>query len=376
MNEKTNDLQYVTAKPTIKSFVGLRLLFAIAIFLHHYDSLRDLQIPGFGGYYDFLFEGFIGVNFFFILSGFVVNYGYGEKLKKHQVTDGQFVFYRFARLWPLHIVTLVMASCVYKAFGAWFTPNFWISISMLQSFVPVTNAAFMFNGLAWSISVEMFFYIAFCGLIYLSKKKKIVLLLVLIGASIVAINYSSQFNNIEWLIYINPFFRLMDFVAGMILSEFFLNMKLDLSKKIWTLLEISSLLLLVFMAYIAVKYSVLIFLRYDLYYIVPISILIFIFANNKGYISDLLSSKGFQFLGGLSFEIYLVHQMIINTLKNQLFDYLTSMNRVLVFTVITFTISVLVAIILHYFIGEPIYKKMRNMWDYFSTNGKGTYTNV
>ena len=376
MKENLAGLPLDISKRSIKSFVGLRSIFALAIFVHHLDILKDMNIPSFDKLYSFLYEGYIGVNFFFILSGFLVTYGYERRIKENKVSESQFIFYRFARLWPLHIVTLIFSSFVYGTFGAWFSQSFWVNIFMLQSFIPVSGAAFSFNGLAWCISVEMFFYIVFCALIYLSRNKKILLLLILMGSSALTIHYSEQFNNISWLIYINPFFRLMDFVAGMILCDIYSNFKFVVSKAAINICEFLAMALLVVCMTLGVCYNVSWLVRYDLYYLIPISILILVFGvgsrldGGGGILSAALSSGMLQYLGNISFEFYLVHQMILYLLKEKMFLYINSLKAVGIYSLLAFSLSVIVASVLHYFIGEPTYKKMRKMWDSISIEKK------
>ena len=51
-------------------------------------------------------------------------------------------------------------------------PNFYVHLFVLQSFVVDNSFAFDFNGVAWSVSNEMFFYFAFIFFISVSKKKR------------------------------------------------------------------------------------------------------------------------------------------------------------------------------------------------------------
>jgi len=85
---------------------------------------------------------------------------------------GLYKFYtsRFARIWPAHIFTMVLVMVLITS-EQWVlgSPNAWLigvmNASLLQSIVPVPAYYFSFNGVAWSISTEAFFYLAFPFLI-------------------------------------------------------------------------------------------------------------------------------------------------------------------------------------------------------------------
>ena len=196
------------------------------------------------------------------------------------------------------------------------------------------------------------------------------------GSSALTIHYSEQFNNISWLIYINPFFRLMDFVAGMILCDIYSNFKFVVSKAAINICEFLAMALLVVCMTLGVCYNVSWLVRYDLYYLIPISILILVFGvgsrldGGGGILSAALSSGMLQYLGNISFEFYLVHQMILYLLKEKMFLYINSLKAVGIYSLLAFSLSVIVASVLHYFIGEPTYKKMRKMWDSISIEKK------
>ena len=50
--------------------------------------------------------------FFFILSGFIITYNYEEKLLEKTTTKRTFWVARIARIYPLHLLTLLIAACI------------------------------------------------------------------------------------------------------------------------------------------------------------------------------------------------------------------------------------------------------------------------
>ena len=114
-------------------------------------------------------RGWLAVDFFFCLSGFIFFCYYSERIAARRIGPGAFAALRISRLYPLHLATLLAV-----ALGQWF-----MRIRFGESFVSSFNDGFhfvinllfasgwgferggSFNGPAWSISVEMLLYAAF-----------------------------------------------------------------------------------------------------------------------------------------------------------------------------------------------------------------------
>jgi peptidoglycan/LPS O-acetylase OafA/YrhL len=112
-------------------------------------------------------SGYVAVGLFYVLSGFVLAYNYAG-LKVH---GRAFYAARFARLYPVYFLALVLALPIFlwKAFGSGEHPirlvaSFMLVPPMLQAWLPQTALAW--NTPAWSISVECFFYLLFPWLIH------------------------------------------------------------------------------------------------------------------------------------------------------------------------------------------------------------------
>ena len=88
----------------INTLTSLRILFALMVFGAHCYVLD----PSFDTH--FFKEGFVGVSFFFILSGFIIAYNYEEKLLEKITTKRTFWVARIARIYPLHLLTLLIAA--------------------------------------------------------------------------------------------------------------------------------------------------------------------------------------------------------------------------------------------------------------------------
>ena len=92
----------------IKPLTSIRFYVMITIFLSHLTFLCSSD-TGRYVYENFLRNGSIGVTLFFVLSGFVISIGYGEKFKEYGVKD--YILFqkkRIVKIYPLYLVTMII----------------------------------------------------------------------------------------------------------------------------------------------------------------------------------------------------------------------------------------------------------------------------
>ena len=156
----------------INTLTSLRILFALMVFGAHCYVLD----PSFDTH--FFKEGFVGVSFFFILSGFIIAYNYEEKLLEKITTKRTFWVARIARIYPLHLLTLLIAACIggyvqYNDTTDWIK-HFAASTFLLQPFFPSADYFFSFNSPSWSLGCEQLFYFCFPLIIpFLNSKRNL-----------------------------------------------------------------------------------------------------------------------------------------------------------------------------------------------------------
>jgi len=104
------------------------------------------------------------VDFFFVLSGFVIAIAYRERLERGAI--GMFLLRRIGRLWPLHLATLLATMLMALAGGlvglgvdGFFWPAVPANLTMTHGWGLVDRLTW--NGPSWSISTEMFAYLLF-----------------------------------------------------------------------------------------------------------------------------------------------------------------------------------------------------------------------
>src|ERR1700681_3354917 len=90
---------------------GMRGIAALTVMVFHYTSHTD---------YELLKNAPVAVDLFFILSGFVLCFSYGDKIYKNEIGFMEFMLRRLIRLYPMLILGLLIgtiAVCLFSLFG-------------------------------------------------------------------------------------------------------------------------------------------------------------------------------------------------------------------------------------------------------------------
>lgn len=157
---------------TIDALTGIRAFAAIWVVLYHFKADLYAIAPGSHRWTSWLVDnGYLGVDLFFALSGFILSYNYlhrlggGWTLKKH----GEFLWLRLARVYPVQLFTLnAFVLLLVGAHVAGFSLHLtnldtsvraWVeNVFMVQAWWGQQES---FNGQAWSVSSEWFAYLLF-----------------------------------------------------------------------------------------------------------------------------------------------------------------------------------------------------------------------
>ena len=174
----------------------------------------------------FLKLGDYGVAFFFVLSGFVLTYSLRPGTAK-----STFYWRRFARIYPLHFVTLLLAIPVFYSFTPdpqdWWVKPFGggillLSVFLLQGWSRDPAILFSGNPAAWTLTVEAFFYALHpflaMGLTRMGRRGALVAAGV-IAAVTIGIRIVIQLDPTGWVAMLPlPILRLNEFALGMCLA--------------------------------------------------------------------------------------------------------------------------------------------------------------
>lgn len=302
---------------------GLRGISVIAVILYHYGFNI---FPG----------GFLGVDIFFVISGFLITQIIKDKIINKKFSYTEFIIKRSRRILPcLFLVITITIFCSYFFMTPSYYANF--SISVISTIFFVSNFFFWeqinyFNDLAiitpllhtWSLSIEEQFYIFYpfiMWLAYVKGSKKIFLFILFIfflssiflSSSLGSLT-SKYFNNIEWhwlnptsaSFYFTPF-RAWEIIIGCIAALIYKD------------LIIKSLLrdIVCFISLVVVIFSFSYFTKNSpmpsYLSLIPTLAIFFLilFNNKKNYTYKILSYKGLAFIGLISYSLYLWHQPVL-----------------------------------------------------------------
>ncbi|MBI9098404.1 MAG: acyltransferase [Spirochaetaceae bacterium] len=351
----------------IKPLTSLRFIFALMVFFHHLIFLISKENELFMKMYKYVFEkGYIGVGFFFILSGYILTHVYKNQIIKNEFNLKRFYIYRIARIYPLHFITLMLSipltiGILKKTPFSW-TQKFLENILLVQSMIPKRHHYFSFNIVSWSISSEMFFYLLFPFLIILILKldlRKISILLTIIIVTTVSLMLVIKEDLHHALFYINPLFRLGDFLIGIILYRFSTKFSFSSIGKA-TILEFTSIILL--LLFFSGSSHIPQVFQFSVYYWLPIAFIIVIFSKQKGKISELLSKRVFLLLGEISYGFYLFHLLIIkySVMINNKYNII---KNEFVLAVIILILSIFVSYLSFHLIEKRFNRKIRRLFE-------------
>jgi peptidoglycan/LPS O-acetylase OafA/YrhL len=307
---------------------ALRGIFCLVVILYHLNEVLDsILINNF-----IVKNGLIVVDFFFLISGFVISYNYSNKISSLENLL-KFQLKRFIRLYPLHLVMLGIFSLVeiIKLFfyiRTGITPNhlifstnnietFIINIFLLQGFI--LNSTF--NTPSWSISQEFYIYFIYGLTAYFVKDKKkifVIFFLILVSSYFFMQKYELQK---ETNIY-GSIRCIFCFFLGASLSIIKKNMRTSINiffSNIINLLILSLIFLSIFN---------------ELYLPTVLLFAIFIITNlcsKRNIILDILNKKVFIFLGSISYGIYMIHFLVIYITIQSMRFYIYNSQKNLIF---------------------------------------------
>jgi peptidoglycan/LPS O-acetylase OafA/YrhL len=186
---------------------SLRAFAALAVFAYH------SQLYGFASPDSPAALGFAGVGFFFILSGLVLTYAMSEPLATRTFFER-----RAIRILPSHLAVLAVAVFI-SVPSAKGIPALFASAPLLQAWSPDPFVVWSYNSVAWSLSCEAMFYLAFPFVVArLQRLRQTRRLQLAVGAFAVsgAFIFASEWLGAasrQWA-YSNPAVRFHEFLIG------------------------------------------------------------------------------------------------------------------------------------------------------------------
>ena len=257
-------------------------------------------------------NGWLFVDYFFVLSGFVIAHGYGTKLNEGKITPARFLALRLARIYPLHLAVLlgyvlmelVLLVLSDQLSGLTSREAFSGSrdgLSLIENLLLLQGLGFRdgltWNGPSWSISAEFWTYAAFAGVLTLRGR---VLALACGILAITALAYIAYTSDTLDLTYDFGVVRaVLGFALGVLTYLGFRRFG-GPQGMFWEVLALTAAF-----AFVAFSTS-----RITMAAPFIFGATIWLLAAEGGGLTKVLRSKFFQTLGLLSYSIYMVHVFV------------------------------------------------------------------
>ncbi len=281
----------------ILPLTGLRALAAIWVVCGHFVTYETDLFPAVRFIAAPLKAAALGVDLFFVLSGFILSLNYVEKFARvDRKAYFRFLWMRLARIYPVHLFTLLFLLAAVLA-----ARHAHIQLSMPERLQPhsfVTNVFLVqiwnykhppsWNGPAWSISAEWFAYLLFpffCSVFLLARSPCASLLGAIAAFAILLGGFSMDINH--------PLFRVsFDFAAGCFIYRLY-SLKWH-PEWPWATIAIATVAATIGFTYLAAAYHI----DLENSWAAPMmGILIFALASSSRGLSRVLSMRPRSFSG-------------------------------------------------------------------------------
>lgn len=273
--------------------------------------------------HDFLGE--FPVSAFFVLSGFVLSLDKGRRLASGETKAGVFFLSCVRKVLPLHLLVLGVTLLLdWRLDIVHPMSSVLVHAMLLQSWSTADVFDGVLNAPSWFLSDILFFYLIYTALYRWQTRRRwsTVLPLTLFymaGYLLFAVNERDDCS--AGYIYAHPLFRVIDFFIGILLCRVYRRVRLRFP-----------IGMLTFKAHVADCVAVLLLaalygvsavcapnIRCAALYWLPSSAVILYIActdGGAGWMQRLLRSKALVWLGGISFEMYLCHDLCIRLVQS------------------------------------------------------------
>ena len=312
---------------------GLRAIAFLLVFIFH---LNNRWLSG----------GFLGVDLFFVISGYLMTTITINDIEKNKFSFITFFEKRFKRILPAYLFFLLIIS-ILGSLVFIYTDIYKLRLSVVKAIKFVSNLYFSTgdsyfgaklseNPLlhTWSLSIEMQFYLILPFILFFLKKHLLPIFITLIIIITAYSTYEIFFTNNQQKIYFSLISRIPEFLIGSVYSIVFKN-GLDFSRQKNNVIAVCSFLALIICSFYYTEETPFPGVLALIPCIAGANILVL--KNNT--ITDILSNKVLVYIGELSYSLYLWHWGIIALIRyiNGVYDLTPT--EVIFIIILTFAIS-------------------------------------
>jgi peptidoglycan/LPS O-acetylase OafA/YrhL len=254
-------------------------------------------------------NSYLAVDFFFVLSGFVIAATYEQRLAEG-FSPWRFALLRFGRLYPLHLCVLL--ACILLHLAHWasglgtvsaFQPPFWSADTIVANLLLVQSLHLFdfptWNWPSWSISTEFYTYLLFALGVWLMKRRIVLALVPVVLASLAAlwVLVGHISTDLDW----GLIRCIFGFSAGVLAWHAHRGARL----RSGTALELMTIGLIVLFVWHAGT------TKLSLAAPAVFALAVLVFAAEAGALSRLLRAPAGLWLGARSYSIYMVHVPVV-----------------------------------------------------------------
>ncbi len=338
----------------LPALTGLRFWLAIWVILHHIcgkgmmlEAWTNALPPSLGG---LIHGGYLAVQTFFILSGFVLarTYAYAKWDRRSLV---RFFTARFARIYPVYFVSLIVLSpfIIEMLVAPGWAPGQRLHLMTIYLFVLqgwYGSLAVGWNTPAWSLSCEFFFYLWF-PLLFAPLRKARWMMISVAMAVAVLMPIAFDHSGVPWDW--KPVYHTADFIAGIAAARIFDLLREQAwwpERGYW--LYWPGLLL---GGWLIIHPHVVDNTGADLNtYLRPLNVALLVgFALSGGALARWLSTSVCDFLGKASYSMYVLHVPILWWMGRYLVHGKLHLPRPVGASVYLATVMLAASLVFHYF---------------------------
>ena len=367
--------QIISTKPRYEILDGLRGVAAVMVVAFHIFEAHSTSHLD-----QFINHGYLAVDFFFVLSGFVIGYAYDDRWAKG-MSIGTFFKRRLIRLQPMVIVgSLIGASCFFFQDYPMFYKIHDTSVGLMlivmiigMTLIPLPGGKmdirgwgemYPLNGPAWSLFLEYCANILYALFIRKFSKTALSILVFVAGAALIHLAVTSPNGDIIGGWSLNGgqlrigFTRLVyPFLAGLLLY------RISKTGKVKNTFLWCSLLIVIALSIPRIGGTEFLWANglYDSLTVIFIFPVI-VWLGASGEVKGKYSLKLCKFIGGISYPIYITHYPLIYIYTGWVGTLKMPISETWRWALLTFASSILLAWACMKFYDLPVRKWLTKIW--------------